>query len=69
MNYDGVFGGTAEVAAYLDCPRQQIHSLRRLKHFPQPVFTLRATPVWDMGEVSVFKTTWKRHPKKSSESG
>lgn len=61
---DLTYGGTAEIAELLECPRQQIHSLRRRKDFPLPVFTLRATPVWAMYEVQAFKETWKRRPKK-----
>lgn len=57
-------GGTAEVAEALGCPRQQVYSLRRRKDFPKPVHTVRATPLWFMGDIKVFALTWKR--RKSS---
>jgi hypothetical protein len=53
-------GGTAEVAALLECPKQQIRSLQRNPRFPQPVAHLASTPLWDLAEVRAFKATWKR---------
>lgn len=56
-------GGTAEVAALLECPKQQIHALRKNPSFPTPVRTLSSTPIWRLSEVDTFKTTWKRRKK------
>ena len=67
MISEGSYGGTAEVAEFLGCSRQQIHSLRRLPRFPLPVLHLRATPVWDMAEIATFKASWKRRPRKHDE--
>lgn len=52
--------GTAEVAQILECPKQQIHALRKRKNFPQAIGNLSATPLWDRREIESFKTTWKR---------
>lgn len=62
-------GGTAEVAQVLECPKQQVHSLRRNPKFPQPVRELAATPLWRISEVLIFKETWKRRgPRKTKAS-
>lgn len=53
-------GGTAEVADLLNCPKQQVHSLRKNPKFPTPVRELAATPLWRLSDVSTFKETWKR---------
>lgn len=53
-------GGTAEVADLLDCPRQQVSSLRRRTDFPEPVTMLAATPVWDLRVIHDFKSSWQR---------
>ncbi len=53
-------GGTAEVAALLECPKQQIHALRRSPKFPTPVRTLAATPVWNLSDIREFKASWRR---------
>lgn len=58
--------GTAEVAALLECPKQQIRSLQRNPRFPKPITHLKATPVWDRKEVMTFKETWKRRPPKDN---
>lgn len=59
--------GTAEVAAFLECPKQQIHSLQRNPKFPKPITNLAATPVWDLSEVRAFKDSWKRRKNATSE--
>jgi len=56
--------GTAEVAAVLECPKQQIYALRNGSAFPQPVRTLAATPLWDLNEILTFKASWKRRAPK-----
>lgn len=56
-------GGTAEVAALLECPKQQIHALRRNPKFPTPIVNLAATPVWDLTDIAEFKSSWQRRPK------
>lgn len=53
-------GGTSEVASLLECPRQQIHSLRKRSDFPPPITSLAATPIWDLRDIQQFKETWKR---------
>ena len=53
-------GGTAEVAELLECPKQQVHSLRKNPKFPTPVRELAATPLWNLSEVATFKDSWKR---------
>jgi predicted DNA-binding transcriptional regulator AlpA len=53
-------GGTAEIAQLLGCPPQQIYSLRKRKDFPQPVWRVRATPLWDLRTVKEFKEQWVR---------
>ena len=53
-------GGTSEVADLLGCSPQQIYSLRKRCDFPKPVALLRATPVWDLDDISQFVRTWKR---------
>lgn len=62
INVDSI-GGTAEVAAVLNCPKQQIYTLRRNPEFPQPVKTLSATPIWNLDDIARFKETWKRRPR------
>jgi predicted DNA-binding transcriptional regulator AlpA len=57
-------GGTAEVAKWLECPKQQIHSLRKNSKFPEPVHTISASPLWLMSDVMAFKDSWKRRAKK-----
>jgi hypothetical protein len=57
--------GTAEVAALLECPKQQIHTLRKRSDFPIPVATIAATPLWDRNDIITFKTTWVRRKKSS----
>lgn len=52
--------GTAEVAEILECPKQQIHALRKRKNFPLPIGNLSATPLWDRRHIEAFKATWKR---------
>lgn len=53
-------GGTAEVAELLGCPKQQIHALRKRANFPKPIRVLSATPIWDLEEIRLFASTWKR---------
>lgn len=53
-------GGTAEVAEILNCPKQQIHSLRKNLKFPRPIHNIAATPLWKLSDVEVFKQEWKR---------
>ena len=55
--------GTAEVAAILECPKQQIYTLRRRKDFPQPLRVIAATPLWNSVDIQNFKTTWVRRKK------
>lgn len=55
--------GTAEVAAILGCPKQQIYSLRKRKDFPQPLRVLAATPLWNSEDIQTFKNTWVRRKK------
>lgn len=62
-------GGTAEVAAVLECPKQQIRSLQRNPRFPKPIEQLAATPLWDLAEVRRFKETWKRRSQKDKANG
>lgn len=57
--------GTSEVAEFLNCPKQQIHSLQRNPQFPKPVIHLASTPIWDLSEVAVFRAGWKRRKKES----
>lgn len=56
-------GGTAEVAALLACPKQQIHALRKRADFPKPFKVLSATPLWNLVEVGEWAKTWKRRVK------
>lgn len=53
-------GGTAEVAKALGCPKQQIYALRRRSDFPRPFVILASTPLWDLKEIKLFASTWKR---------
>ena len=53
-------GGVAEVAHILDCPKPQIHALRKRADFPAPFMRIAATPLWDLEEVDRFKATWVR---------
>lgn len=57
--------GTAEVAAILECPKQQIYTLRRRKDFPQPLRVIAATPLWNMADIQTFKATWVRRKKRA----
>ena len=59
----GLLAGTAEVATELDCPKQQLYSLRKRKDFPKPLTSLAATPVWDIRHIRDFKQTWIRKPR------
>jgi len=52
--------GTAEVAAILECPKQQIHTLRKRLDFPKPIVILAATPIWRASDIKTWKKTWKR---------
>ena len=52
--------GTSEVADLLDCPKQQIHALRKRADFPKPITTLAYTPLWNAMEIKFFAMTWKR---------
>ena len=61
-------GGTAEVAALLECPKQQIHALRKSKNFPIPILILAATPIWRLSEIAEFKKNWKRRAKVEAPS-
>lgn len=61
-------GGTAEVADLLECPKQQVHSLRKNPKFPTPVRELAATPLWRLSDVSMFKETWKRRGPRKQET-
>lgn len=58
--------GTAEVAEILQCPKQQIYTLRKRRDFPQPIRTIAATPLWDAAEVKKFASTWVRRKKVNS---
>lgn len=53
-------GGTAEVAALLNCPKQQIHALRKRDDFPKPFHTISASPLWNLDDIGVWAQTWKR---------
>jgi hypothetical protein len=53
-------GGTAEVAELLGCPKQQIHALRKRANFPKPIRVLSATPLWNLEEIRLFASNWKR---------
>jgi hypothetical protein len=53
-------GGTAEVAEVLNCPKQQIHALRKLSAFPKPIHKVAATPLWDLEQIRLFGSTWRR---------
>ena len=55
-----LLGGTAEVAAILGCPKQQIHALRKRKDFPVPVWQVAATPLWNLDDIRAFGATWVR---------
>lgn len=59
-------GGTAEVATLLECPKQQIHALRRSPKFPAPVRTLAATPIWNLSDIREFKSSWRRRSTTST---
>jgi hypothetical protein len=59
-------GGTAEVAALLGCPKQQIHTLRKRADFPKPIKHLSATPLWDLESIRQFATTWNRRRKNTT---
>lgn len=56
-------GGTAEVAAILGCPKQQIHALRKRADFPQPFHKISATPLWDLDAIRAFGSTWVRRKR------
>ncbi len=56
-------GGSAEVAATLGCPKQQIAKLRQRRDFPEPLVLLAATPIWDLRDIRHFRDTWKRRHK------
>lgn len=56
-------GGTAEVAAILECPKQQLYALRKNTMFPSPFLTIAATPLWHLSEIREFKSVWKRRPR------
>jgi hypothetical protein len=53
-------GGTAEVAAILSCPKQQIHALLKRSDFPRPITKIAATPIWNLAQVRAFGATWVR---------
>jgi hypothetical protein len=52
--------GTAEVATLLNCPKQQIHALRKRSDFPAPIVNLSATPLWNAQHIKEFGANWKR---------
>lgn len=56
-------GGTAEVAEVLECPKQQIHALRKRDNFPKPFAEIAASPLWRLSDIQAFKETWKRRAK------
>lgn len=60
--------GTAEVADILQCPKQQIYTLRKRKDFPQPIRTIAATPLWNAEEISKFASSWIRRKKRPEQS-
>lgn len=55
--------GTAEVASILNCPKQQIHALRKRADFPAPIVQLSATPLWNAQQIIEFGSNWKRRTK------
>lgn len=61
--------GTAEAAAILECPKQQIYALRKVPSFPQPFTTIAATPLWNKEDIELFKGTWKRRGKRTAPAG
>jgi predicted DNA-binding transcriptional regulator AlpA len=67
VNIESIIG-TAEVAAILQCPKQQIYTLRKRKDFPQPIRTLAATPLWDATDISKFANNWVRRKKRNEQS-
>lgn len=58
--------GTAEAAAILECPKQQIYALRKVQTFPQPFATIAATPLWNKEDIENFKGNWKRRGKRNT---
>jgi hypothetical protein len=60
-----LLAGTAEVANELQCPKQQLYSLRKREDFPKPITSLAATPVWDIRHIRDFKQSWERRPRTS----
>lgn len=64
INIDNI-AGTAEVAECLECPKQQIHALRKNTQFPAPIKNIGATPLWNLDDIKVFKESWKRKGKRT----
>ncbi len=53
-------GGTAEVAEVLNCPKQQIHALRKRPDFPKPIHRIAASPLWNLEDIRHFASSWVR---------
>ncbi len=61
-------GGIYEVSEALGCSKQQIYSLRLKPEFPAPIAKVAATPLWDMEEITLFKSGWVRRASKAPAS-
>lgn len=53
-------GGVSEVAEVLEVSRQRISELRQRPDFPAPVTTIKAGPIWRLGDLSRFADEWER---------
>ncbi len=62
--------GITEIAELADVSRQRASALQKRPGFPAPVASLRAGPVWALGQVTRFIDEWPRRngrPKSTPE--
>lgn len=54
--------GVAEVAKLLGVTKQRASDLVHADHFPPPVATLAAGPIWRRSQLARFANSWPRRP-------
>ncbi len=57
-----------EIADILGVSRQRVHQLQDTAAFPEPLYRLRAGPVWALSAVEHFARTWERKPGRPARS-
>ncbi len=55
-------GSTKEVADLLGVSRSRVYAMDKAGTLPPPLDRPSCGPIWDMGEVARFLSTWQRRP-------